>query len=363
MSNITHEHMTNHIRDICQLKTKFMNTYKNNPEDAKKYIEEMRMIHGCSIYDEYSDLRDIDPKTANNNDWIKLSSNSSCLYLIHNYIRTCEKLMFKNKSGQNVSSLSVSESEIPKSFRLFSDTQRTAPTFSKRNTGTEELSLHPEKFKTEHVEFEKINLNPSDLFVRSDNLPYKHTSITKTITPERKKFSIITPPMHRTSSLTQSLGSTEAINRLTNTEAAKLINEYDQNITQMIGGSVGTASEMKSSLRDNFTRGHDHQHYDPKKTTVIYYWADWCGYSQRFQNEWINLQTMLRNEYPDIQFCNLNVKRDKELIKLAECIGVRGYPTIVLFHQGKIHHFIAGNKTAKDVMTFLKTCTNDFSLN
>src|SRR5947208_2438914 len=95
-----------HHNKIVDLKTKLIDTYKNNKngETAKidNILKEMRIIHGCAINDDQlyrNYIASKDKKTVRDDEWIKLSTNASLLHIMHCNIRKCDKIAYAYKKG------------------------------------------------------------------------------------------------------------------------------------------------------------------------------------------------------------------------------------------------------------------------
>jgi len=105
-------------------------------------------------------------------------------------------------------------------------------------------------------------------------------------------------------------------------------------------------SDLQESL--NYTQNN----FDVTKPTLINYWADWCGASNRFNPTWKTFKSNVETKYPHLQITELNVGNDQKLIKLASRVGVKGYPTLVLFYNNKIHSQ-AGNMSIDQIHLFI----------
>jgi thiol-disulfide isomerase/thioredoxin len=133
--------------------------------------------------------------------------------------------------------------------------------------------------------------------------------------------------------------------KLSEMKSVKDINSASQKILKSI----------KNSL--NMNGGND---WDVNKTTIVNYWADWCGYSKNFLKTWNEFLEVAPVKYPGLQILDLNVERNKELNELANKTGVKGYPTVVIYHNGKRYIKVAGNLSLKDLEKFVDESIKSF---
>jgi thioredoxin 1 len=106
---------------------------------------------------------------------------------------------------------------------------------------------------------------------------------------------------------------TDEINNLETTEANNLVEEYDKGL-----------KGIKASM------------YDVKKPTLVRFWANWCGYSTQSKPAWDEFEKS--SSIPGLQIVDLDVGNDPIKQNLAKKINVTGFPTILLFKDGKIYN-------------------------
>lgn len=112
--------------------------------------------------------------------------------------------------------------------------------------------------------------------------------------------------------------------------------------TTLLGGKTGydhTASHGTSHMIDNL-RSEEALAFIMGKNphsgiTVVKFWADWCGPSNRFKPAWHEFTERAKKE--GIQVYHVNVGTDPERKELAAKWGVKSYPSVVV---------ISGNKKA-----------------
>jgi len=289
-----------------------MEKHRDNMTDAQHIIKEMRIIHGCAVYDKFhtlSALNEKDVKEIPESEWINISAIESMLYLIHSNIRYCETLLYKM---------------IP---------------------GAKHSSPHLTDVATEQTSFSNaMKRSPIKMSEQSDVITIQ---IPESETPEQmqlSEFGTEKPTKQEGGMITE--GLTDKVNNLTSTEARYLVDE---------GSKMDR--KKKQNNWDEMTGGH-HPEYDTSKPTIVNYWADWCGFSKKFMPSWMEFKEMAKTKYPGLQTADLNVSKDNELNKLANQVGVEGYPTLVLFYNGKTHKRVAGKMTAYDVCQFVDSVLN-----
>lgn len=317
-------YMNTHAQKITELKKMYSDKTKNNNQtDTKNILREMRIIHGCAIYDNFDDIMNIykkNGKGTTDEDWIKLSANASFLHIMHHHIRHCEKMSYIKdhhigRSNNDDIFSTDSESQYTQSPQQTQYTKsKIVPVFNRVSANTEELSLK--------------NIQ-SDL--NSENTPA--ILFRKKIEQAAQDIDI----MAGGDRLTE-FDTTEYVNNIGTTEADDLEVEYD--IEYDDGNNTG----------NNMTGG-----FDTSKPTVVLYWGDWCPPSRRFKPTWDKFEEFSKKNLPNIQVTDINVRKDdKKAIELASAVGVNSYPTIVFFHNGKKHHKPAGPMSVDDISNFIK---------
>ena len=84
---------------------------------------------------------------------------------------------------------------------------------------------------------------------------------------------------------------------------------------------------------------------------LIFAYADWCGHCQNFKPIWNQFKTKYA-KILDIR--EVNADKDKAVI---QNMGVRGFPTIVMLHNGTKHEF-EGPRTVQGLENFVKNVVN-----
>ena len=413
MSDIAHRNMNVHTNNITSLKNKFVTVCKTGDDNgALEILKQMRIIHGRALYESAIDKQNIFTKGvehATDDDWIKLSTNDSFLYVMHDHIRNCEKLAYQCKKGSTMPIQVSSDSELKTatqsnlgkessfanamskrtSSREQSKASGVTPIVNKISENTEELSL--QNIQTETPSYTMSDnmseFRLGDLFETDDretlivkkigefgqnlsknaaefgqNLTKKATEIGQNLTKNAAEIgqnltkNIMTGGENKLIDNTSyDMNTSEYINNITSTEASRLASEYQKmqpSLNQANTNSIKTLGQINKTL-------------DINKPTLVYYWADWCGYSIKFNPTWKEFETNSKNKFPNLQIVELNVNDDKQILngkklskvelnKLASDVGVEGYPTIVLFYNKKTYPKIVSRASVDDINNFIK---------
>lgn len=301
-----------YVDKITNLKKEFVSIYEKKGKKASSELNEilkkMRILHGHAIYDNFCACLKITKNNLSDIDYIDLSVDASFLHIMHNHIRYCERLAHgngDNTSPENNSHTTVSYNKHPVEVNHTEELSIDIPDTETANKAlTKELS-------------DAVSVN--DLFEK----------------PQSGGFSFFGGTEKNTD-----MNTTEYINNITTGEAARLME------------SMGSTDNNHDILTD--INSTTRTSLDTEKPTLIYYWADWCGYSQKFNPVWKDFKKVAHKVFPNLQIVDLNVARDEELNKLAHDAGVDGYPTIVLFINGKKYQLVASRSSVDDIKKFLK---------
>lgn len=84
---------------------------------------------------------------------------------------------------------------------------------------------------------------------------------------------------------------------------------------------------------------------------LILAYADWCGHCKRFKPAWNEFKAKYQ---PVLDIREVNADDDEEV---AERLGVRGYPTIMMLTGGK-KHIYQGDRSEESLTKFVKEHLN-----
>ena len=288
-----------HFQDITEIKRNFL----KNQTDLNEKIKNMRLCHAraiidLDIYTKYVCSRG---PNATPNELVSLSICTSLMNVIHLNIKSCEKLAY----GDGSLNIGTESPMAPITIKNEPDaSSKVKITSHLTKNGTEELSL--KGLATTEVRSDKSDLGS-----------FKCTQFTS--------------PMQSSDETT-----TDIINNMETSDIKKWLK------TEAPSKQKGGAD----SLVEQFL---------VDKPTLINYWADWCPYSVSFKPAWEKfVSEEARTKFPHIQVLDFNVGADPKLDALAKRVGVRGYPTVAFFNNGKITLMVCGNKNANDICKFVE---------
>lgn len=336
MSELTHSNMNTITNKVTELKKAFIDQCTNYHNGDVHLLREMRILHGKAIYNNFLDELEISKKEMpSEEDYIRLSGHSSLLHVIHCHIRKCEKTMFQLKSDRVPSALTERAHEQLSAKNIVPTNNNKLIKIRTNETGTEELSII-------NPETERSDINQSNIF--SDN-PKKNVILNNNYQPGN---------------------TSDYINNLGTTEASRLGSDYNKNIGSTEKNPLNyeniknLSEKVINNIKDalHLSGGADGKEMDVNNPTLVNYWADWCGYSKKFQKAWNDFKESAKDKFPNLQVTDLNVGKNEDLNNIAKKADVHGYPTVVMFHNGKRYNKVASNMTPNDLDTFVSKIIN-----
>lgn len=313
------EHIKKHLINIEILKQKFDTIIDSNNDDALTLFGEMRYIHGCAEHDFYlsvANIKDVNDKAT----LVKLSIEKGFLCKIDKIISKAEKKLCKHSKSERPNS-SIVKSNSKTSF-----------------TSAQTKSLTPSKKLT------------SISNTNSKIIPVVEMSGDDTELLSLKNIDTEQTPTSASKQVRGGFGEIKAEDLFE--KPVKKSNEYskqswnngdDLNLTEYIDNISTTEANNLVSNSMSINR-----------PTLVYYWADWCPYSIKFNPEWERLKNKLAQVLPNLQISDLNVKRDKKLVDMAKQVGVTSYPSLALFIDGQVYTTIPTNKPIAQIIDFIK---------
>lgn len=299
MADMEQRNMNVYTNQITKLKNEFASVFKQDEDAAVNILKKMRIIHGLAIYDDVVEKSEIEkkgPSELSEDILIRLSTNASMLHIMHSHVRQCERLAYNHKRGIAMDSLLSSDDHSLKKLETSSKDKKFGHS-----------SLHTENHDMRNI-FEP------------NTLPRSDTKIQKGSSCHAKL-----PPVE-----SDSFNTTEYINNLNTSDAAKLVSEY----------------EKQSNVKPN------------SSDKLVYYLASWCPYSQKFNKTWDEFMKNARSKFPNLQIEKIDVGNDKDKVNEALQMGVSGYPTIVIIHNGKTYSKTPTNMSVEEIVQYLKDIIN-----
>ena len=338
---------------------------------AVKIISEMRALHGKGVHTQCQLISSLN--TSDQNALITVSTNESTLHLIHCIIRKCEKKVFGKGNGSssimtedNTVQLKSSDSKSSdsKTFNsrpsesikldssLFDINSVSSPapkskTYAvvKMGSGNNcyDISLHG----LTHTEPKMLS---SDKSLNTEILKKISNKIVKPSTTSSKQSNTsiaLSPSILLNPSTPNPTNTSEYLDNIGTTEAGELLGATEQ--TPKTPVTPMTPMTPQTPQKGGIPVG-----LDLHKPTIINFWADWCGYSNRFTPAWLSFVEHAKTKYPKLQVLDLNIKQDPELRDIAKSAKANGYPTVVFFCDGNMDTMVAGNKTKEDICKFVE---------
>lgn len=362
MSKTTGDDMQSLFKNIEQIESNLANV--DNHNKAVQLISEMRTLHGKAVWLQCQLLKSAttDPDTL-----IKISTNESTLHLIHCIIRKCEKKIFggdKSSGMTETVTKTVTKTVVP-AHKVESKPMESI----KLDSSLFDMTSSESTPKSTSKSYAMVKMNPDkkcyDISVhglsQSDSTKVQSeksigTEIMKKLTGWLPKPTSapspqtpMTSPQTPMTSLSADPTTTEKqLQNITTTEANELLGPTEKAPTEQ------KPSAEKETSTEKQNGGIPESSMDLNKPTVINFWADWCGYSNRFTPVWSEFKEFAKTAYPKLQVLDLNVKRDPELMSVAKSAKVQGYPTLVFFCDGKMEIMTAGEKKKEDVCKFIE---------
>ena len=321
---------------------KLMNEHSSlemNSSQAKKVFDQMREIHGCSVYDNYELLeyvKKVNPKNISQEGWIAISN-------VDKIIGWMRKVIFKIHK--------FSKGYVPHKEEWYDDKRHT------KSYNDEPLNLHAvvknkpngdTVLSIKGLETEE-NYKPDDSILRSSEIF------------EMKGGA---PPsgFGLTEVANGDVTLTEYIDNMSEETAKKLNDIYENRNKYYEQAKNQFSAENIEKNKDKMVQKAN-QYYDKAKDyveehlkpTVVYYWGDWCPYSVEFNKHWKEFKDFINNNVHAIRTAEIHVARDDvKANRLAAQAGVEGFPTAIVYVNDRAYPIKLGSRQFKDLIEFLK---------
>lgn len=89
-----------------------------------------------------------------------------------------------------------------------------------------------------------------------------------------------------------------------------------------------------------------------KGTSLVFYHANWCGHCIGFQDEWKKTVALIKKNKLPIQI--IDVEHSTMPLLPASLQKIRGFPSLILFKNGKPDTEYQGERKATAIVSFLK---------
>lgn len=103
MIEVIDTEINNYCNHVLGLKRKFIHILSNKKYVDTDIIKQMRIIYGKALLDVFKFKSFTCKHAINDNDYIKISTNESLLYIMHGNIRLCEKMAYDSASENYLS--------------------------------------------------------------------------------------------------------------------------------------------------------------------------------------------------------------------------------------------------------------------
>lgn len=114
-------------------------------------------------------------------------------------------------------------------------------------------------------------------------------------------------------------------------------------------------TSIEESYSDTFTKTTDESNTmkaDQVDQELILYYAEWCGHSRAFLDEWDKFTLYAKNNIPTLKVTKMKCEGETE--QVCSQRGVQGYPTVILYKNNNEIPF-NDDRTADALISFIKS--------
>ena len=86
-----------------------------------------------------------------------------------------------------------------------------------------------------------------------------------------------------------------------------------------------------------------------EKPVIALFYVDWCGYCLRFMPKFKVLSTIYKNKY---NFVMINVESSDKMKKLADDVGIGGFPTVFILDPKYDNRVLMSNSYYHNLLKF-----------
>ena len=118
--------------------------------------------------------------------------------------------------------------------------------------------------------------------------------------------------------------------------------------TSVVGYAVTAMNAPKHPSEYNIGITYDEAIQSDKPMLAVFY-VDWCGYCLRFMPKFKILSTIYKNKY---NFVMINVESSDKMKKLADDVGIGGFPTVFILDPKYDNRVLMSNSYYHNLLKF-----------
>ena len=318
MSRIDTHEFNRISKAISELESivKSLDVNSHSSAGTAQHLENIRQLHGQRILEYSKFINDLKDTNFDGDLNSQISKNFSVLCVIGSKIKKLENGTKGTKNMKNTTR---------RSGQLTDRVNTSTPHNSNRSSTKDFPSMFANKNRSASVNSD----GSGDIEISIGEFISPTTSVSR---HNHSSPNLYGSEINMDSDTNSDHNTTEYIKNISNSEAEGIINDIH---TERGGGDMENMAP------------------DINRPTIINFWADWCGYSNKFLPAWNGFVSIAKQRYPNLQVLDMNVKHDNSLNQIATNAGVSGYPTIVLFRNNKKISAVAGGLDKNGIQEFI----------